>query len=272
MLKEIIRLILRNLYLIQVVNYVFFIKDIIRNKKSNSVFLKNNPEFIMPPYSLAYDACNHTNWEHYYELGKIHSNLISSLVKKHISKNEIKVYEWGCGPMRVLRHLNQIEGFNSVQLYGSDYNKKSINWCIENFKQVNFINNNLKPPLSYNNESFDCVYAISIFTHLSEERHYLWIKELHRVLKNNGILIFTTHGDLCSNRLLKNELERYSKGQIVVRGKVKEGKKHFLAYHPHDFIKNKLLNKFEILEHIIDPRHHHLEQEVWVVKKYKPNI
>ncbi len=111
------------------------------------------------------------------------------------------------------------------------------------------------------------IYAISIFTHLSETMHYAWTNELYRILKKDGILIFTTHGELCKNRLLKTELLQYNNGDIVIRGNIKEGKKHFLAYHPSQFIKNKLLQKFEIVEHITDPRRYSLEQEVWIVKK-----
>ncbi len=41
------------------------------------------------------------------------------------------------------------------------------------------------------------IHAISIFMHLSETMHYAWINELYRILKKDGILIFTTHGELC---------------------------------------------------------------------------
>lgn len=251
----------------QFINSIFFVFNVLKNQKQNAVFKKENPDFVVPPKNLAFDAYNHINWQHYYELGNIHANLISDKIQQYIKSEEINIYEWGCGPVRVLRHLENINGFRNVHLFGSDYNKKSIQWDKKNFPKIEFVVNSLNPPLSFESEQFDCVYAISIFTHLSEEMHYAWINELYRVLKKDGILIFTTHGELCKNRLLEDELLQYEKGEIVVRGKIKEGKKHFLAYHPHLFIKNKLLQNFEIIEHIEDPRKYQLEQEVWIVRK-----
>jgi cyclopropane fatty-acyl-phospholipid synthase-like methyltransferase len=76
-------------------------------------------------------------------------------------------------------------------------------------------------------ELFDYVYAISIFTHLSERLHYSWIEELFRLLKPNGIIIFTTHGDLCAKRLSTTEKEKYNSGNLVGKDQIKEGKNTF---------------------------------------------
>nr|WP_321485654.1 hypothetical protein [uncultured Draconibacterium sp.] len=95
----------------QLLNSAFFVIHVPKNRKQNSEFKCQNPNFITPPKSLAFDAYNHINWQHYYQLGEIH--------------------------------------------------------------------------------------AISIFMHLSETMHYAWINELYRILKKDGILIFTTHGELC---------------------------------------------------------------------------
>ncbi len=117
------------------------------------------------------------------------------------------------------------------------------------------------------NESFDCVYAISVFTHLSEKMHYAWIEELFRIIKLNGILIFTTHGDLCAKTLLPAEKMLYGSGCLVIKDQIKEGKKYFLAYHPPQFIKTKLLKDYVVIKHVNNPAPYQMEQEVWVAKK-----
>jgi ubiquinone/menaquinone biosynthesis C-methylase UbiE len=247
-----------------------FLRDMFKNRGVNKIFQNNHPDFIPPPAQLAYDAYDHTNWQVYHEMGLKHSSLISDLIKEYVNEKEIKICEWGCGPARVIRHLEKIDGFERIQLFGTDYNENSINWCNENIKNIRFLKNVLEPPLPIENEVFDCVYAISIFTHLSEKMHYAWIEELFRVLKPNGILIFTTHGDLYAKNLLPMYpayKALYDSGLLVAKDQVAEGKKHFAAYHPPQFIKNKLLKDYVVIKHINNPASYHLGQEVWVAKK-----
>lgn len=200
-------------------------------------------------------------------MGLKHSSLISDLIREYVNEKEIKICEWGCGPARVIRHLDKVAGFEKIELFGTDYNEYSIDWCNENIKNVRFIKNSLEPPLPTENDLFDCVYAISIFTHLSEKMHYAWIRELFRIIKPNGILIFTTHGDFFANRLSPAEKALYNSGSLVIKDQAKEGKKHFAAYHPPQFIKTKFLKDFEIIKNINNPASCQLEQEVWVAKK-----
>ena len=51
------------------------------------------------------------------------------------------------------------------------------------------------PPLDYSDEMFDLVYAVSVFTHLSEEFQLPWLGELRRILKPNGVLLATVYNN-----------------------------------------------------------------------------
>lgn len=266
--KQKVAHLLRRIHLLQFADELMFVRNVLINWKSNHIFLAEHPGFIPPPAHLAYDAYHHTNWKTYYDMGLRHSDLISDLLREHVPEKEIKICEWGCGPARVIRHLEKISGFEKIELFGTDYNDNSINWCDKNIRNVHFLKNSLEPPLPLENEIFDCVYAISIFTHLSERLHYAWIKELFRTIKPNGILIFTTHGDLCAKRLLPAEKAIYDSGSLVIKGQIKEGKKNFVVFHPPQFIKRKLLKDYVVIKHINNPAQYQLAQEVWVVKKY----
>jgi len=48
------------------------------------------------------------------------------------------------------------------------------------------------PPLDFPAASFDVIYAISIFTHYTEEEQLGWLSELRRVLRPDGLFIATT--------------------------------------------------------------------------------
>ncbi len=114
----------------------------------------------------------------------------------------------------------------------------------------------------------DVIYGNSIFTHLSEQMHYDWFHELHRVLKPNGIMLLTTQGDNFKIKLTSAENKNYDDNQLVVRGNVKEGHRTYSAFHPNGFMK-KLFQEVEILEHIELQSNTAgwVPQDIWIVKK-----
>lgn len=190
----------------------------------------------------------------------------------HLSKykkpNHLKIFDWGCGPGRVIRHLPKVLGKN-CEYFGTDYNAESIRWCSENLDNINFNLNSLEANLPYPDNFFDFIYGISIFTHLSEEMHYSWIKELFRILKQDGILFITTQGDNFKIKLTHPELEKFDKGELVVRGKVKEGHRTYSAFQPEGFMKRLFQNEGIILEHVKQKplEGQYLPQDFWIVKK-----
>jgi predicted SAM-dependent methyltransferase len=127
--------------------------------------------------------------------------------------------------------------------------------------------NGLNPPLLFSNNFFDFIYSISVFTHLSEETGLSWAKELYRVLKPNGILLITTSGDSAyTQEMLVDEKKKYEREGVVVRGQYPEGKKMYLARHSPNYVREKLLNQFEIIEHV-PSGFPFIEQDYWIARK-----
>ena len=73
--------------------------------------------------------------------------------------------------------------------------------------------------LPFPNKHFDVVYSISVFTHLDEHMQDQWLSELRRVLKMDGVLLFTVHGSLAAQELDHKEgkLLKVTVSSIVVR-------------------------------------------------------
>jgi SAM-dependent methyltransferase len=260
---------LRQLRLLQPIDYLRYLLDFRNNQPNNKVFSDTHPDFQLPPPDLAYDAYGHTNWSAYYHTGREHAQYISNLIKNNYSNKILKICEWGCGPARVLRQIPIFfDGWN-VSLYGFDYNQRTIQWCQNNIKNITFKHNLLTPPLNQEDNSFDCLYCVSVFTHLSTEMHFAWIKEISRVVKPDGLIIFTTHGELAKTNLLNNELRMFENGELVVRDKVEEGKRTFVAYHPPSFIKEKLLQGLTLISHTRNPIPQSLTQDIWVARNTK---
>jgi len=253
--------------LLRLVDFLLFLKNMVRTIKPNRLFLSRNREFPVPPYFLSYDAYGHTNWNAYYRSGLEHAKFLSGIIRELIPADDVSVLEWGCGPARIIRHMPGLLDYPGARWHGTDYNGKTIAWCRKNIRGISFSENRLSPPLPFEAGQFDCVYNISVFTHLSEGMHFAWMEELSRIMKPGGIIIMTTHGDFFRKELLEHERRQYDSGQLVVRGKAKEGTKIFSAFQPPRFMREVLLRDFEVLRHLPSPEDALLTQDVWVVRK-----
>ena len=101
------------------------------------------------------------------------------------------ILDIGCGCGRTLMWL--MREFQSVRWYGTDVDRETIDWCRRFLPHGAFQVDEIHPPLSAVAGSFDCVYGVSLFTHLSEPSQELWLKEIHRILRPGGLLILTLH-------------------------------------------------------------------------------
>lgn len=102
-----------------------------------------------------------------------------------------RVLDFGCGCGRTLRWL--IDRTSNTTFIGTDVDITSVRWCRENLDIDVYLNGDL-PPLVFSDMTMDCVIAISVFTHLSEQNQLLWLKELRRVLRLGGLLVISLHG------------------------------------------------------------------------------
>jgi SAM-dependent methyltransferase len=236
------------------------------NRDANQNFRKNYPEVKLPPDYLIYESFR-MNYSKYYTDGKETAQWLAGYFAKYLQLKNLKILDWGCGPARIIRHLPSVIG-NGCTYFGTDYNPKSIDWCSQNLPGIAFNLNSLEAKLPYPNEFFDVIYGISIFTHLSEKMHYDWFGELSRILKPGGIMFLTTQGNNFTGKLTPSEFENFEAGQLIVRGKVKEGHRTFSAFQPKVFMQN-LFQGYKIEEHIEPPLEtgKGIPQDIWIIRK-----
>ena len=125
--------------------------------------------------------------------------------KQHIKFNEkTTLLDFACGYGRHARfYMKDIYPGN---LYGSDVMSDFIEICrstfsLNNVCDVQFDLNNPFPPLKHNSEKFDIIIAYSLFSHLSEDAHFAWLKEYYRVLKPAGLVFLTIRQQAFLNSL-----------------------------------------------------------------------
>lgn len=213
-----------------------------------------------------YETVSAVSLESYIARGQFVASFLYALFEEHHKGPIRDIYEWGCGPGRVLRHLPSFITEPTVQLYGSDYEERSIAWASKSLPGINFCINDLTPPLPFADQSFDIVYCTSVFTHLSQHMHGVWLDELLRVLREHGTLVMTTHGDSFRHKLLGQEIAEYDSGKLVVRSSSLEGARTYTAFQSPIFMRNTLLSGLDVKVHLESPDSRLMGgQDVWVV-------
>ena len=113
------------------------------------------------------------------------------------------IMELGCGSARLIRHLRCIDG---IKLLGADLTPEMVGWCGQNLPGISFHVNGLRPPLQFAEpNSFDLVFAASVFTHIPLETQHLWIQELFRIIRPGGFLLCDVLGRWHQERMLNAE-------------------------------------------------------------------
>jgi ubiquinone/menaquinone biosynthesis C-methylase UbiE len=263
-MKRKLILLLRSLGLMLVADKLRFAYHYYKTSAKRRLFVKNNTTVMLPPPYYIYETFK-LNYDSYYWGGKETAQELVRDFSQYKKLSNISILDWGCGPGRIARHLPQL--LKDCNIYGTDYNQKYITWCKNNIPSVSFKTNSLAPPLQYEDNFFDIIYGISIFTHLSAEMHVLWTTELNRILKPGGILYITTHGIPFKEKLSLNDRVLFDKGELVYSKNTKEGHRTFVAFHPEKFMLD-LFKAFDIIDYIPGSIiNNSISQDTWVVKK-----
>ena len=196
---------------------------------------------VLPPRRLMVRVAGTADADWFLRSGRAGYDAIAA----HVPLGDVKaVLDFGCGCGRVTRYFHDFDG----DVAGSDVSTQAVDWCRNNLRFARFEVNALAPPLAFADESFDLVYALSVFTHLTDDLQLAWRDELRRVLRPRGKLVVTTHGESYVPRLDVDERARFERGELVVRWGEVVGSNLCSAYHPERYLRDTLAQGFAFLE------------------------
>ena len=220
----------------------------------------------LPPSELVVLVAGSPNVDWFLRFGQsMFEILLESLQKEGVAVEKLSaVLDFGCGCGRILRHWRTVQG---PQLYGADCNTRLIEWCRENLPFAQFSTNTPHPPLPYSDQSFDCVYAVSVFTHMSEALQGSWMKELKRIVRPGGYVLFTTHGESFREKLTPLEREAFTAGNLVVRYEEASGTNLCSAYHPEAYVRHQLSAGYTVKTMIPAGTREALHQDLYILRR-----
>lgn len=150
-----------------------------------------------------------------------------------------KILMLGCGTGDESRILKE---YGATDITGIDISEKSIEIAMESYTDVSFVAGDMHK-LPFENETFDFVYS-SLAIHYSDRPGEVY-KETHRILKENGALLFSIGHPL---RWAGEEIA-FNDSKIRVIGYVNLpdehrvfGKYNTFEKHEHHFANDEILS------------------------------
>lgn len=219
----------------------------------------------LPPAKLRVRVAGTANATWFLESGRLASETIqSSLEAVGLRIEDLpRVLDFGCGCGRVIRWLRDIP----AELQGADLDWDAIVWCRKNLSFAKFEHNRLASPLPYEPESFDLIYAFSVLTHLPLNLQHDWMHELGRVLRRDGLLLVSTHGESYVDRLAPLEQGSFIQGEVIVRFDQAAGTNICTAFHPRTYVEQRLAEGLELIQWVPEGAKGNPHQDLFLFRK-----
>jgi SAM-dependent methyltransferase len=177
-------------------------------------------DFTVPPNHNIRSTSSSTI-RHYYESGLTTAlPIIVSAMHAGIDPDRpLKVLDFGCGAGRQL--LQFTKNYPHWQMSGCDVDFDVIKFINRAYPQVDAYASSFDPPLKYADGTFDMLYSVSIFSHLSFADRALWLAELNRVLKPGGLALLTFNGAHSLRHAHRRGIRRqFTESQLATEGKI----------------------------------------------------
>jgi SAM-dependent methyltransferase len=212
----------------------------------------------LPSAELRYRVSGAPDAKSFVTIGqKCAADINSSLLKiGRELRSFTRILDFGCGCGRTLVHLKDLA--TSAQFYGADIDAKAIEWSRQNLKFATFETIDSVPPTEYASDTFDFIYAISVFTHLNEDYQFRWLEELRRIAQPGAVLLLTVDSSFVGEHEFVFE-RSYEKGLFPDW--------YQNAFHSREYVFANFGTYFDVLGYF--PRGMNAHQDVVVLQKQR---
>ncbi len=210
----------------------------------------------LPPAELRYRVSSTPDAEEFVAIGKrCASDIQNALSRVGRDLGSFgRILDFGCGCGRTLIHLKDLAP--NAEVHGADIDASAIEWCKRHLTFAGFKVSNETPPVDYPSDSFDLIYAISVFTHLDENYQFRWLEELRRIAKPGAIVLLTVDSLLVGDQ------------DFVFQRSYEEGlfpAWYQNAYHSKEYVVDNFGRYFEVIGYLARAMNNH--QDIVMLRK-----
>ena len=208
-------------------------------------------EIPLPPDGLMIAVAGHANHTDFARSRiKGPEQMLKDLADAGVDSNQlVDVLDLGCGCGRFL--AGWVMSGSKMRLHGCDYNPDLVDWCNRHIPGVNVRVNHLGQELPFENDSFDLVYLLSVFTHLSIGEQRRIVSELQRILRPGGYVYITFHGEYFYPTMFP-QIERgeiiFQRDGFLIQNQNLEGRNDCWTLHSPEHLSG-LFGEFVPLKH-----------------------
>jgi SAM-dependent methyltransferase len=150
-------------------------------------------ELPLPDWDLMYRVGAVGTEDEYLDVGRAIASGLRSALPDGWSFDGKDVLDFGAGAGRVLRHF-VAEAAGASSFVATDIDRPSIEWLDRNLEPpFSAVAHGELPPLPFAPDSFDLIYASSVFTHLPRSWPE-WLGELDRIARRGAYVLLSFQG------------------------------------------------------------------------------
>ncbi len=112
-----------------------------------------------------------------------YKHLLKTILKELNIKRQDKVLDVGCGTGNFLKIL---KATRVEKITGIDNSEFALEFCKQKVPEARLLKLDIRKPLPFQNNEFDKIVVINVLYLLTKKERGEILKELYRVLKNNG--------------------------------------------------------------------------------------
>ena len=232
--------------------------------------LRAHPAMVAPPAELRFNVGARGTIREFLEGGQHTVDAIeralASVGRSLVRSREF--LDFGCGCGRVILALR--DRAPGLVITGSDVDGRAIRWCERHLAHGRWVVNDPLPPSPFHDAAFDLIWCGSVFTHLDERRQDLWLRELRRLLKPDGVLLATVHGRAAwESRLTARDAARLRRAGILFARLEADAGIHpdwyQLTWHTEEYVRRHWASILEIRGYL--PGAHGAHQDIVIARK-----